>query len=138
MAASRVRTQRCDRREASNRLAQAEQFLFVAELVLDDGSDVAGPGVAGALTVLAGIAASDAACCARLGERPRGDAHHEAVGLLATVEPGGKAMAKDLKRLLDRKDDAQYGMAFLGMVEARKMVTWAKRLLDGGRVAVEA
>ncbi len=138
MAAAKVRTQHCDRREALNRLAQAEQFLFVAELVLDDGGDVASPGVAGALAVLAGIAASDAACCARLGERPRGDAHREAVGLLATVEPAGKEMAKDLKRLLDRKDDAQYGMAFLGVVEARKMVIWARRLLDGGRAAVEA
>jgi hypothetical protein len=44
--------------------------------------------------VLAGIAASDAACCARLGVRARGQAHAEAVELLGTVEPGGTDMAK--------------------------------------------
>ena len=107
-------------------------------MLLDDGDDVASPGVAGALAVLAGIAASDVACCARLGERARGQAHDEAVGLLATVEPGGPAMAKDLKRLLDRKDAAQYGMAFLGAGEAEKLVGWARRLLASARKAVEA
>jgi hypothetical protein len=64
--------------------------------------------VAAALAVLAGIAASDAVCCARLGKRHRGPDHRGADDLVASVEPGGPEMARDLKRLLQRKDDAHY------------------------------
>lgn len=70
------------------------RMLEVAELVYDDPDDDALPGVAAALAVLAGIAASDAACCAALGERPRGRDHKEAVKVLAGVHPGGKSMAE--------------------------------------------
>ncbi len=58
--------------------------------------------------------------------------------LLAAVEPRGAEMAKDLQRLLNRKDDSQYGMAFVSAGEASRMVGWAKRLLDQARRAVEA
>lgn len=132
------RTRQCDRREAQNRLVQAEQFLLVASLVIDDESDVAGPGVAGALAVLAGIAASNAACRARLAEHARGQSHKEAVGLLTTVEPGGKEMAKDLGRLLQRKDDTQYGTTFVAAADAGQMFKWATRLVGRVRRAVEA
>ena len=67
MPRSGGRAQPCDRSDALNRLLQAEAFVTAAALVLEDGTDVARPGVAAALAVLAGIAASDAACCARLG-----------------------------------------------------------------------
>ncbi len=138
MARSRTRTQPCDRSDALNRLAQAESFLLAAELTVDDDSDDATPSVAASLAVLAGIAASDAACCARLGIRARGQSHAEAVELLATVEPRGADMAKDLQRLLNRKDDSQYGLAFVSAGEASRMVTWAKRLVGNARRAVEA
>lgn len=72
MARSMTRTQSCDRDDALNRLAQAESFLDAAELIVDDDSDDATPSVAASLAVLAGIAASDGACCARLGVRARG------------------------------------------------------------------
>lgn len=88
--------------------------------------------------MLAGIAASDAACCARLGVRARGQPHPEAVDLLGTVEPRGADMAKDLQRLLNRKDDSQYGVAFVSAAEAARMVGWARRLLGLARRAVEA
>ncbi len=136
MARPRTRTQSCDRSDALNRLAQAESFLLAAELIIDD--DNATPSVAASLAVLAGIAASDAACCARLGLRTRGQSHAEAVKLLGTVEPRGAAMAKDLQRLLNRKDDSQYGVAFVSAGEASRMVSWAKRLLEHARRAVEA
>jgi hypothetical protein len=58
---------------------------MTADLVLGDDSDLATPSVAAALAVLAGIAASDAACCARLGRRPRGQDHATATTLLRTV-----------------------------------------------------
>lgn len=138
MARPKTRTQSCGRSDALNRLAQAESFLLAAELIIDDGSDDATPSVAASLAVLAGIAASDAACCARLGVRARGQSHAEAVELLRTVEPGGDGMAKDLQRLLNRKDDSQYGVAFVSAAEASRMVDWSKRLLGHARRAVEA
>lgn len=138
MARSRARTQSCDRAHALNRLAQAESFLIAAELIVDDESDGAEPSVAASLAVLAGIAASDAACCSRLGVRARGQSHAEAVDLLATVEPRGADMAKDLQRLLNRKDDPHYGLAFVSAAEAGRMVGWAKRLVGNAQRAVEA
>ncbi len=137
-ARSKTRNQPCDRSDALNRLAQAESFLLAAELIVDDDSDDATPSVAASLAVLAGIAASDAACCARMGARARGRSHAEAVELLGTVEPRGADMAKDLQRLLNRKDDSQYGLAFVSAGEASRMVGWANRLLGHARRAVEA
>jgi hypothetical protein len=133
-----ARAQVCDRREALNRLAQGESFAAAAALVLEDTTDVARPGVAAALAVLAGIAASDAACCARLGRRARGQAHEEAAALLASVDPHGPAMAKDLERLLSRKDSSHYGTTFVSAAEAARMVSWARRLLERASRAVEA
>jgi hypothetical protein len=112
--------------------------VLAAELVLDDTTALANSGVAAALAILAGIAASDAACCARLRRRARGQAHEEAVALLGTVEPGGTEMAKDLKRLLQKKDSASYGVAFFALGEAQDLVGWAKRLIGRARTAVEA
>ena len=69
------RTQQCGAEHARTRLSQARAFLEVADLVGDEHDNVATPGVAAALAVLAGIAASDAACCAVPGERSRGQDH---------------------------------------------------------------
>lgn len=138
MARSKTRTQPCDRSDARNRLSQAEAFLLAAELVVDNDSDGATPSVAASLAVLAGIAASDAACCARLGMRSRGQSHAGAIELLGSVEPRGTDMAKDLQRLLNRKDNSQYGMAFVPAGEVTDMVGWARRLLGYAQRAVEA
>jgi hypothetical protein len=132
------RTQTCGRAEARTRLEQADAFALAAQLVLEDTTAVANSSVAAALAILAGIAASDAACCARLRQRARGQAHEEAVALLETVEPGGTEMAKDLKRLLQKKDSASYGVSFFALGEARDLVGWAKRLVGRARTAVEA
>lgn len=133
-----ARAQPCGRPEAMARLAQAEALVGVAELVLDDASDVATPGVAAALAVLAGIAASDAACCTKLKQRSRGRSHDEAVALLAGVRPHGRDMSRDLQRLLGRKDASHYGVAFVSLAEAQKMVAWAQRLTATARVVVES
>lgn len=138
MARSKAKTQTCDRSDARRRLGQAESFLLAAELIVDDDIDEATPSVAASLAVLAGIAASDAACCARLGIRARGQSHVDAVELVRTVEPRGADMAKDLQRLLNRKDASQYGLSLVSSAEASRMVGWAKRLLGQARRAVEA
>jgi hypothetical protein len=131
------RTQKCTPEQARVRLRQAEAALEVADLILDE-QDLAMPGMAAALAVISGIAASDAACCARLGKRSRGVAHILAADVLETVSPGGREMAKDLRRLVNRKDDAHYGLAFVSRTDAERMVRWARRLLGLAAKAVEA
>jgi hypothetical protein len=130
-------TSPCGPTDARSRLEQAKSYISVAELVLGDQS-AAMPNVAAALAVLAGIAASDAACCARLKLRSRGQNHSDAVPILESVDPGGKQMAADLKRLLDVKDDAHYGLTFISAGEAKKMVVRAARLVGNAEKAVEA
>ena len=53
-------------------------------------------------------------------------------------DENGADMAKDLQRLLNRKDDSQYGLAFVAAAEATRMVGSAKRLLGRAQKAVQA
>jgi hypothetical protein len=55
--------------EARARLLTAQAYLDVASAVLDERDRDEYLNVAAGLAVLAGIAASDAICCARLGRR---------------------------------------------------------------------
>lgn len=90
MARKASRTQSCDRADASNRLAHTRaSSLEVAEITASEQDIPESASVAAAMAVLAGIAASDAACCAALGRRARGQDHHQADGLLAQVTGGG-------------------------------------------------
>lgn len=130
MATKGPRTAGCTRAQARSRLQQAEAFVMAAELVLSDDTDTASPGVAASLAVLAGIAASDAACCAKLRERPRGQDHGEATRLLRTVVPHGEDMAKDLGRLLAAKDESHYGVALVDRSKARRLLGYARRITD--------
>ena len=145
MARAKGRTAACAREEARARLRRADEFLAVADLVLgerletpveDDTINLSG--VSAALAVLAGIAASDAATCHRLGERSRGQDHKDAIALLKTVVPHGPELAKDLARLLDLKDSAHYGVLGVSDSEARKAVDWAKRTIAGARTVIES
>ena len=136
MSARRTaRTAACTRADALQLLDRARSLLDAAQLVVGDDEL---EGVAAALTVLAGIAASDAACCATLRRRHRGQDHRGAVDLLAGIAPHGRQMANDLQRLLDRKDNAHYGVIRVAPSEERRMVGWASRLLSDARAAVEA
>lgn len=138
MARSKTRTQPCNRSDALKRLTQADAFLFASELIVTDDGDHATPDVAASLAVLAGIAAADAACCARLEIRPRGQSHGEAIGLLGTVEPFGAEMAKRLQRLLNRKDESHDGLTFVSSADAGRMVSWARRLFGLAQRTAEA
>jgi hypothetical protein len=125
------RTQTCGATDARTRLAQARKFLEVAELVADEDIE-ASHSVAAALAVLAGIAASDAACCAALGRRPRSQNHHEAEPLVAQIEPGGSAAVSTLLRLLDLKDTAHYGLIPVSRQRLTAAVRQARSLVDFG------
>jgi hypothetical protein len=129
MSRSSRKTVGCEQSDARTRLRQAEAFVSVAELALDDQDEFFG-GVAAAVAVLAGIAASDAACCARLGRRFRGQDHTGAVDLVKTVRPDGETLAKDLARLLSIKDNVHYGILIISGPEARSAVDRARRMTD--------
>ena len=123
------RTQPCDRAPARTRLDQAEKSVEVAELVAGDRGIPESRSVAAALAVLAGIAASDAACCAALGRRSRGDDHRQAAALLREIADGDRA-AKALLDLLNLKDSTQYGLIAITGRERTTVLRRARTLLD--------
>jgi hypothetical protein len=124
------RTQPCDRAEARIRLENAQKSLEVAELASVEQEIPASRSVAAALAVLSGIASADAACCAALGRRSRGEDHREAAALLRQIVPDGARAATALIDLLNLKDTAQYGLIPITgreLIVARRR---AKALLD--------
>jgi hypothetical protein len=108
----------------------------VAANEVDDAINLSG--VAAALAVLSGIAAADAACCHRLGVRARGNDHKQSVALLETVLPQGTAMAVDLDRLLDIKDNAHSGVLGLSQKEALSALTQARRIAAAAKAVLAA
>jgi hypothetical protein len=124
------RTQRCTEQDAATRLRHARKFLEVAELAAGEGEDIEYASPATALAVLAGIAASDAACCKGLGRRARGQNHHEAAALLEQVTPGGKRAANSLSRLLNLKDEAHYGLFDVGGQHLKASLRQAADLVE--------
>ena len=109
------------------RLAQADRFVEVALMVLDASHDDSIPGVAGALASVV-IAAADAARCAKLHRRSRGHSYTAAATSRIPIRPHGPAMAKDLRRLIQRKDEVHYASEFMTTKLVKDMVTWPKRL----------
>lgn len=124
-----IRTQDCHRGDARVRLDQARHFLEVADVVHDNELD-ASLSVAASLAVLAGIAAADAACCTALGRRSRGQDHRDAEQVVAEVPVVGGDMAKALRRLLNLKDDAHYGMLYVSRENTTVALRNARRLLE--------
>jgi hypothetical protein len=132
-----VRTGACSDEEAASRLRTARKFVEVAELVADEGDDIEYSSQAASLAVLAGIAASDAACCKALGHRARGQDHREAATLIARIDPDGKRIATSLRRLLSLKDEAHYGLYEIGSKDLRVALRQARSLLDFAGEIVE-
>ncbi len=124
------RTAPCGPQEARSRWAAARAYLDVAELVLDEPEQDEYSSVATGLAVLAGIAASDAICCQRLRGRHRGDDHRGAADLLRTATPDGDRLAQMLRRLLDLKDAAHYGVIPVAPGRASDAVKWARKLVE--------
>lgn len=131
------RTQRCSMTQARTRLEHARKFLDVAELVSGEAGDVGYASAAAALAVLSGIAASDAACCAALGRRSRGQDHRQAVELVEQVAPGGDRAANALRRLLNLKDEAHYGFFDIGGKDLQGALRQAKALVDFAAEAIQ-
>ena len=132
---SRTRAATAD--DARARLRSALAYLEVAELALDERDRVEMPGVAAGLAVLAGIAASDAICAARLGQIHRGDDHRAAAELLRDATPDGKKLAATFLRLIDVKDEAHYGISIVSTQRARSTTRWAAQLVARAREEAE-
>jgi hypothetical protein len=115
---------------------QAEAYLVAAELATAEVGGAWGT-VAAGNAVLAGIAASDAICCLRLGERSRGENHQEAVGLLARATPDGAQVAQALERLLGIKDQSHYGVELVSSTRARSAVRQAGLLFARAKQELE-
>lgn len=123
------RTQKCGLPEARTRVSSGEKFLEVAGLVESEHEGTF-RSVGASLAVLAGIAAADAACCAALGRRSRGQDHHEAESLIDEISPGGTDAASALRRLLDLKDSAHYGFIPVSRTDLKVAMRQAQRLVD--------
>ena len=131
------RTEGCGPGEAAIRLSQAKKFLEVATLVESEAALLpSSASLTAALAVLAGIAASDAACCSALRRRSRSAYHKDAGTLLRLITHGGPAAAKQFERLIALKDSAHYGVihpnqdALTGaMRDAAGLVTFAEAVL---------
>lgn len=129
------RTSTCGRPEALTRLRDARAQLDLADLAGPTASP-ADRKAAISSAVLAGIAASDAACCTVLGKRSRSADHRDATRLVSDIADGGPEAARRLARLLDVKHASQYGVEDLNgeqlvaaLRQAKALVDWAERLV---------
>ena len=94
----------------------------------ETGKDTATLQVAATNAIFAGIAASDAACCARLGKYSRSQNHRDAAKLLASIELGGQNASKDFELLISKKDEANYGFN-ISITELKTLLRKAEGLV---------
>jgi hypothetical protein len=122
--------------EAASRLRMARTYLDAAELVANE-RHASFTNVTAGLAVLAGIAASDAICCVRLGRYHRGEDHRGATDLLRTATPDGRELGTRLERLLGLKDTAHYGATLIPASAASNAVRWARQLVERAQEELE-
>jgi hypothetical protein len=111
----------CDAATRAARRAKAQEFLDAAQQL--DGQ----PTAYVSLCVLAGIAAADVVCCARLGVHASGSDHSQAVALLAAVNTSA---ASALQRLLAMKNKSDYSSRAPSATEATRALRAAQQLLE--------
>lgn len=95
-----ARTKSCPELIRLGRLRKANEYLDAALVIEDDMADAFV-----SLCVLAGIAAADVICCARLGMHAVGDNHNEAVSLLSRAD---RDVEQHLRTLLNFKSKVSY------------------------------
>jgi len=135
-AAKDSRSRVCDEADARKRLADAEKYLEVAELVASEDS-LESHNVAAGLAVLAGIAAADAACCKVLGESSRGPDHRDAASFLRRITPGGDSAASNFERLVGLKDKAHYSFVNVSGQDRTGAIRRTSQLVDFAREVLQ-
>jgi hypothetical protein len=69
--------------------------------------------------------------------RYRGEDHRQAADLPREATPDGRTHAATLAKLLDLKDEAQYGLAVISAAKARNAIKWAKLLITSAQTEIE-
>lgn len=110
MATKRGKSTVCGKVAAQGRLNVAREYQGLAHSKTGVQTGAARNAIAGN-AILAGIAAADAICCIRLGERSTSLDHSDAVPLLAKVDP---VLAQKLSTLIGSKPTSHYGENFIG------------------------
>jgi hypothetical protein len=104
----------------------------VADTLVNMHDRYATAGVAAALAQIAGRAAADAACSAKLGALAPVDDLAALTEMLSTVEPHGREMARDLTRLHEQGPDQVSAARASDMVGfVRAMVETSRQVLAG-------
>lgn len=116
---------RGDRGDAANRRRIAEKYLEVAQLAATESGAAINNVVVG-VSVLAGIAATDAICLAARGERSSEPDHVAAIAVLRKVDP---ALADELSKLVALKPGAHYGTSFIGDGDRTRALRAAGKLV---------
>lgn len=111
MATKRGKSSVCGRKSAQDRLDVAREYQELAHSKSNLETGAVRNAMAGN-AILAGIAAADAICCIRLGERSTSSDHSDAVLLLAKVN---SELAQKLSTLIGSKPTSHYGENFIGI-----------------------
>lgn len=126
-----LRTNPCTPDIRQGRLRKAVEFLDAATLTAEQaGGQRAAPDAFVTLCIQAGIAASDAICCARLGQHAQGQDHNEAVTLLSQAN---SESARHLRVLLGMKTKAGYSHTGISAADARRAGRAADALVETAR-----
>lgn len=111
MVKKRGKSSLCGKSAARGRLDVAREYQGLAHSKANLDTGAIRNAVAGN-AILAGIAAADAICCIRLGERSTSSDHSDSVSLLAKVSP---ELAQKLSTLIGSKPTSHYGENFIGV-----------------------
>ena len=95
-----ARTRSCPELVRQGRLTKANEYFDAALVIEDEMTDAFV-----SLCVLAGIAAADVICCARLGIHAVGENHNEAISLLGRAD---RDVEQHLRTLLNFKSKVSY------------------------------
>lgn len=131
------RTRQCGPAEARKRLADADKYLEVAQLVASEVEYLPSASVAAGLAVLGAIAASDAASCAALGVSSRSQDHADAGALLKQISPGGEDASRYFGRVIGKKDLAHYSFLPLAVGDLKTIMRSAQRLVTFAHATVQ-
>ena len=122
------KTRSVDPAYAETRLSDAQAYLQQAEISFELVEGPRRHATVVSSAVLAGIAASDAACALALGMVSTG-AHDQAVRMLGRVSGSTKAVG-NLSKLLALKTAAQYTGKAIAERQAAEAIVRARRLIE--------
>jgi Domain of unknown function (DUF4129) len=124
-----ARTRPCTAAIRAGRMREAENNLEDAHALAALAADAPNNSYI-SLLVLAGIAASDVICCARLDKHSSGESHQEALALLKQAAP---ELAPALRILLGMKTRIAYGHKPASAGDRKSALRAAAALVDAAR-----